>query len=54
MVTQYQVINATFDEFHRQVAVLLSAGWQPQGGVSVIRNWYSLVPTTYYFQAFVK
>jgi hypothetical protein len=54
IVKEYQVINATFEEFHKQVAELLSEGWQPQGGVSVVRSWYAIVPTTYYFQAFVK
>jgi len=54
MITEYKVINASYDEFHKVVAQLLSEGWQPQGGVSVIRNWYSSDPTTYYFQAFVK
>jgi hypothetical protein len=56
MITQYQVINATHDEFHKQAQELLAQGWQPQGGVSVIRSWYAVttVPTTYYFQAFVK
>lgn len=52
-VTEYQVINATHDEFHRRVAELLAEGWQPQGGVSIIRE-YLTVPTTYYFQAFVR
>ena len=54
MITEYKVINATYEEFHKQVAELLSAGWQPQGGVSVLRSWYAADPTTYYFQAFVK
>ena len=54
VVKEYKVINATYDEFHKQVAELLSDGWQPQGGVSVLRNWYIPEPTTYYFQAFVK
>lgn len=54
MITEYKVINATHDEFHKQVAILLSEGWQPQGGVSVIRSWYTPDPTTYYFQAFVR
>jgi hypothetical protein len=53
MVTEYKVINATYDEFHTQVAALLSEGWQPQGGVSIIRE-YITTPTTYYFQAFVR
>lgn len=52
-VNEYRVINATYDEFHRQVAELIAQGWQPQGGVSVIRE-YLTVPTTYYFQAFVR
>jgi hypothetical protein len=50
---EYKVINATYEEFHKQVATLISEGWVPQGGVSVIRE-YITVPTTYYFQAFVK
>jgi hypothetical protein len=54
IVKEYQVINATFDEFHLQVKELLAAGWQPQGGVSVVRSWYAITPTTYYFQAFVR
>ena len=54
MISEYKVINATHDEFHKQVVDLLSQGWQPQGGVSVIRSWYTSVPTTYYFQAFVR
>ena len=54
IVSEYKVINATHDEFHKQVAELLNEGWQPQGGVSVIRSWYSNDPTTYYFQAFVR
>ncbi len=53
MITEYKVINATYDEFHKVVAELLSEGWQPQGGVSVIREYFT-VPTTYYFQAFVR
>ena len=53
MVTEYKVINATYQEFHDQVAALLSEGWQPQGGVSIIRE-YITTPTTYYFQAFVR
>jgi|APGre2960657373_1045057.scaffolds.fasta_scaffold28328_3 hypothetical protein len=54
MITEYKVINATYEEFHKEVAKLLSEGWQPQGGVSVVRSWYSNDPTTYYFQAFVR
>lgn len=54
MITEYKVINASYDEFHKLVAELLSEGWQPQGGVSVVRSWYALNPTTYYFQAFVR
>ena len=53
IVKEYKVINATYEEFHKQVAELLKEGWQPQGGVSVIRE-YLTVPTTYYFQAFIK
>ena len=53
IVKEYKVINASYDEFHKVVAQLLSEGWQPQGGVSVIRE-YVTVPTTYYFQAFVR
>jgi hypothetical protein len=53
MLTEYQVINATHDEFHRQAAALIAEGWQPQGGVSIIRE-YLTQPTTYYFQAFVR
>jgi hypothetical protein len=53
MVTEYQVINATYDDFHQQVTKLLAEGWQPQGGVSIIRE-YVTQPTTYYFQAFVR
>jgi hypothetical protein len=53
MIKEYKVINATYDEFHKQVAMLLGEGWQPQGGISVIRE-YITVPTTYYFQAFVR
>ena len=53
MIAEYRVINASYDEFHRQTATLISEGWQPQGGVSVIRE-YVTVPTTYYFQAFVR
>ena len=54
MITEYKVINATYDEFHKQVAEMLKEGWQPQGGVSVVRSWYTPDPTTYYFQAFVR
>jgi len=54
MIKEYKVINATYEEFHKQVVVLLSEGWQPQGGVSVIRSWYRPDATTYYFQAFVR
>jgi len=50
---EYKVINASFAEFNIQVALLLSEGWIPQGGVSVIRE-YITVPTTYYFQAFIR
>jgi hypothetical protein len=50
---EYKVINATYDEFHKQVAILISEGWVPQGGVSVMRE-YLTIPTTYYFQAFIK
>ena len=53
IVKEYKVINASYEEFHKQVAILLVEGWQPQGGVSVIRE-YITVPTTYYFQAFVR
>jgi len=53
MIKEYKVINATHDEFHKCVAMLLGEGWQPQGGISVIRE-YITVPTTYYFQAFVR
>ena len=53
IVNEYKVINATYEEFHKQVAELLKEGWQPQGGVSVIREYFT-VPTTYYFQAFIK
>jgi hypothetical protein len=52
-IMEYKVINATYDEFHKQVAILISEGWVPQGGVSVIRE-YLTIPTTYYFQAFIK
>jgi len=54
MITEYKVVNGSYDAFHHEVAVLLSEGWKPQGGVSVERNWYSENPTTYYFQAFVR
>jgi hypothetical protein len=53
IVKEYKVINATYDEFHKCVAQLLVEGWQPHGGVSVIRE-YLTAPTTYYFQAFVR
>lgn len=53
MVREYQVINATYDEFHHRVAELIAEGWQPQGGVAIVRE-YLTVPTTYYFQAFVR
>lgn len=53
MVREYKVINATYDEFHFQVALSLAEGWQPQGGVAIVRE-YLTVPTTYYFQAFVR
>jgi len=53
MITEYYVVNATDVEFHRQVAELLAAGWQPQGGVTIVRE-YITQPTTYYFQAFVR
>ena len=53
MITEYQVINATDIEFHRLVAELLAEGWQPQGGVSIVREYFTQ-PTTYYFQAFVR
>jgi hypothetical protein len=53
IVKEYKVINATHDEFHKCVAELLVEGWQPQGGICVIRE-YITVPTTYYFQAFVR
>lgn len=52
-VTEYIVVNATYDEFHRKVAELIAQGWQPQGGVAIIRE-YITVPTTYYFQALVR
>lgn len=50
---EYKVINATHDEFHRMAMELIKEGWQPQGGVSVIRE-YLTVPTTYYFQAWTR
>jgi hypothetical protein len=53
MVQEYCVINATYDEFNRRVAELILQGWQPQGGVAVVRE-YLTEPTTYYFQAFVR
>jgi hypothetical protein len=53
MITEYKVVNATHDEFCKLVSNLLADGWQPQGGVSIIRE-YLTVPTTYYFQAFVR
>ena len=53
MVREYRVINATHDAFHQMVMELLADGWQPQGGVAIIRE-YLTVPTTYYFQAFVR
>lgn len=53
MIREYQVINATDVEFHQQVAELLAEGWQPQGGVAIVRE-YITQPTTYYFQAFVR
>jgi hypothetical protein len=53
MISEYKVINATHDEFHLQVALLIKAGWQPLGGVAIIRE-YLTQPTTYYFQAFVR
>ena len=53
IVTEYKVINASYDEFHKQVAMLLGEGWQLQGGICVIRE-YVTVPTTYYFQAFIR
>jgi len=54
MITEYKVVNAVYKEFHEMVAQLIAEGWQPQGGVSIERNWYSENPTTYYFQAFVR
>jgi len=53
MIQEYRVINATHDEFHRIVAGMIADGWQPQGGVAIIRE-YLTEPTTYYFQAFVR
>lgn len=53
MITEYKVVNAVHKEFTEMVAELLAEGWQPQGGVCVIRE-YLTTPTTYYFQAFVK
>lgn len=53
MITEYRVINATYDEFHRIVDSMLADEWQPQGGVAIVRE-YSTQPTTYYFQAFVR
>lgn len=53
MIQEYCVINATYDEFNRRVAELIADGWQPQGGVAIVRE-YLTVPTTYYFQAFVR
>lgn len=53
MIREYRVVNATHDEFHRLVAELLAEGWQPQGGVAIVRE-YLTQPTTYYFQAFVR
>jgi len=50
---EYKVINASYEEFNKVVAELLQEGWIPQGGVSVIRE-YITVPTTYYFQAFIR
>ena len=50
---EYKVINGSYDAFHQEVATMLAAGWLPQGGISVIRE-YITVPTTYYFQAFIK
>ena len=47
MIKEYCVINATYDEFNRQVAELLKEEWQPQGGVAIVRE-YLTVPTTYY------
>ena len=53
MITEYKVINAVHKDFQEMVAQLLAEGWQPQGGVCVIRE-YITAPTTYYFQAFVR
>lgn len=53
MITEYKVVNAVHKEFTDMVEQLLAQGWQPQGGVCVIRE-YLTVPTTYYFQAFVR
>lgn len=53
MIREYRVVNAMHDEFHQMVMELLADGWQPQGGVAIIRE-YLTVPTTYYFQAFVR
>ncbi len=53
MIREYRVINATHDAFHQMVMELLADGWQPQGGVAIIRE-YLTEPTTYYFQAFVR
>jgi hypothetical protein len=53
MITEYKVVNATHNEFTNMVEQLLAQGWQPQGGVSIVRE-YLTVPTTYYFQAFVR
>jgi hypothetical protein len=53
MIKEYRVVNATYDEFHRIVADMIADGWQPHGGVSIIRE-YITQPTTYYFQAFVR
>jgi hypothetical protein len=53
MITEYKVVNAVHKEFHDMVAQLLAEGWQPQGGVTVIREYFT-TPTTYYFQAFVR
>lgn len=50
MITEYQVINAVYPEFLDKTALALTQGWQPQGGVSIVRE----NQTTYYFQAFVK
>jgi hypothetical protein len=52
-ITEYKVVNGSYDAFHHTVEILLSEGWQPQGGVSIIRE-YVNTPTTYYFQAFVR